>query len=351
MSEFKVFTSAELSNDEYHDPESWCAQYFSGSVLAEVYAGCPAGMKFAKRKAGKALQFGTQSHTNFESRELFERQYRRAPAPEDYKVLITSQAALAAKIKSWGIPGTSGKGYPELLKMMCDAGQDLNVLWLIEMIAESQARADGVELIKAEDYDACVAMRSVLESIPEHNACMNSPTAQRELSIFGVVNGVKVKVRIDHIDIVKNYRMQVRTGVWVDGVPEMEWVTYPEVVVITDYKTTMSANPKEFGKLCANHHYLLKMSLQHDLFVNAYPGDKRPVIVRLLAQEKSEPYLPMAFRFNDEHLRIGRRQYLSVLNTLEICNRLDVWPAYENGAAEVELQLPEWFLKQNRTNS
>ncbi|MFK9872965.1 hypothetical protein ACJEQE_31585, partial [Klebsiella pneumoniae] len=81
------------------------------------------------------------------------------------------------------LKGTTGKTYPELIKMMVDCGEDLNVMWLIEMIAESQARADGVQLTDAKDYDACVAMRQVLESIPEHNACMNSKTAQRELSL------------------------------------------------------------------------------------------------------------------------------------------------------------------------
>ena len=205
MSEFKVFTSAEMPNEVYHDPNSWTAEYTSGSNLAEVFQSSPASWKFKERdENAKPLIFGTQSHTNFESKALFEAQYRRAPAPEEFKDLITSQTALAAKLKSFDLKGTSGKQYPDLIKMMVDCGEDLQVQWLIEMIAESEARAAGVELVNAKDYDACVAMRQVLESIPEHNACMNSPTAQRELSIFGVINGVKVKVRLDHIDECEN---------------------------------------------------------------------------------------------------------------------------------------------------
>lgn len=347
MSEFKVFTSAELPNEEYHNPKSWTAEYTSGSNLAEIHASCPAAWKFKQRdENAKPLVFGTQSHTNFESAELFAKAYRRAPAPEDFENLITSQTALAAKLKSFGLKGTTGKQYPDLIKMMVDCGEDLNVLWLIEMIAESQARADGVELVAAKDYDACVTMRKVLESIPEHNACMNSPTAQRELSIFGTINGVKVKVRLDHVDVVKNVEATLITGYDEKGQPIWEPIIYPEAIVITDYKTTMSANPLEFPRLAFNHGYYLKMALQHDLFKKAYPEETRPVVVRLLAQEKKEPFLPLAFRMTSEQLKIGRLQYMSVINTFAVCSAHDVWPSYANGAPEVDLDTPDWVRKQ-----
>lgn len=343
---FRVFTSEELTNDAYHDPNSWCAEYVSGSSLADIFSSCPAAWKFKQRENSKALTFGTQSHTNFESRELFEKHYRRAPAAEDFKDLITSQTALASKLKSFGLKGTTWKGYPELLEMMVKCGEDLNVLWLIEMIAESQARADGVELVNAKDYDACVKMRQVLESIPEHNACMNSPTAQRELSIFGVIDGVKVKVRLDHIDICKGVWATVKTGDDPEGNPIYEAVQYEEAIVITDYKTTASANPAEFGRLAVNHGYLLKMALQHDLFKRAYPDEKRPVVVRLLAQEKKEPFLPLAFRMRPEHLKIGRLQYMSVIKTFAMCEQHNIWPSYANGEPEIDLDVPDWFTRQ-----
>ena len=346
MSDFKVFTSAQMSNDEYHDRKAWTAEYTSGSNLAEIFATCPAAWKFKQREESKALVFGTQSHTNFESAELFAKTYRRAPAPEEIKDLITSQSALASKLKSFGLTGTSNKQYPELIKMMVDCGEDLNVLWLIDMIAECQARADGVELVPAKDYDSCIKMRQVLESIPEHNACMNSPTAQRELSIFGVINGVKVKVRLDHVDVVENVTVRVKTGVTPDGSPEYHDVTYPEAVVITDYKTTASANPAEFARAAFNHGYYLKMALQHDLFKKAYPDETRPVIVRLLAQEKKEPFLPLAYRMTDEQLKIGRLQYMSVINQFAVCQAHDIWPSYANGEPEIDLDTPDWVRRQ-----
>lgn len=347
MNKFMAYTSEEMSNELYHDPEAWTADYVSGSSLAEIYSTCPAAWKFKPRDdKSKALVFGTQSHTNFESKELFEKTYRRAPAPEDFKDLITSQTALAAKLKSFGLKGTTGKTYPDLIKMMVDCGEDLNVLWLIEMIAESQARADGVQLIDAKDYDACVAMREVLESVPEYNACMNSENAQREMSIFGVINGVKVKVRLDHVEVAKNVTCTLINGYDDKGNPICEDIIYPEAIVITDYKTTMSANPVEFMRLAYNHGYYLKMALQRDLFIKAYPDEKRPVVVRLLAQEKKEPYFPLAFRMNNEQLKIGRIQYMSVIHQFAVCQERNEWPSYANGEPEVCLDTPDWVRRQ-----
>lgn len=340
--DFKWFTSEEMTNDFYHSKEDWPKDYVSGSDLGKIFAECPAAWFFSEKEETHALKFGTESHTNFESKELFEKTYRRAPKAEEIKDVITSQTALAAKLKSFGLTGTSGKQYPELIKMMVDCGENLNVMWLIDMIAESQARADGIELINADDYDACIAMRNVLEVIPEHRDCMNSPTAQREMSIFGVINGVKVKVRLDHTDICNNPIQIEKWG--------FDPLIHPEVVVITDYKTTRSANPSEFGTQVARLGYLLKMALQRDLFKKVF-NEKRPIVVRLLAQESKPPYLPLAFRLTDRQLSWGRDDYMSVIHTYQICKETNVWPSYANGEPEVELTVPEWYSRRYEPKS
>lgn len=339
-SKFKVLTADQLSNDEYHDKESWCAEYVSGSSLGDIYATCPAAWRFAVRKDTGALEFGTQSHTVMLEVDRFDKTYRRAPAADDFKNAITSQMALASHLKNVvGLKGTSGKQYPDLIKMMVDADLDLNVMWLIEMIAESQARAHGVELVKPESYDNCMSMRSTILNIPEHAAIINSPTAYRELSIFGEIFGVKVKVRIDHVDIQKNYTIWE----WDENLQEHVPTVHPEVIVITDYKTTQSVKPEEFGRHAYNFGYYLKMALQRDLFVAAH-DEKRPVVVQLLAQEKKEPFLPLCFRITKDQLRIGRNQYVSVIHQFSECKKHDVWPSYENGAPVVDLPMPE-FVK------
>lgn len=338
-SKFKYFTNDQMTNDEYHDPDSWTADYVSGSSLGEIFATCPAAWKYKKREDTKALTFGTQSHTVMLENERFHDTYRRAPLVTEIKDAITSQTALASKLKACGLIGTAGKQYPDLIELMVKNEIDLNVMWLIDMIAESQARADGVELVKAEDFDACLQMRANLMTVPKHERCINSKTAQRELSIFGEIFGVKVKVRLDHVDEITDAELIKSYGFD----PEL----FPSIVVITDYKTTQSVKPSEFGRHAFNFGYYLKMALQRDLFKAAF-NEERPIVVRLLAQEKKEPFLPMAFKMTDEQIKLGRKQYVSVIHQFAECVKHDVWPNYENDADEVELPTPEFVAYQNK---
>lgn len=339
QSDFFWFTNEEMSNDFYHDKEAWTFDFVSGSSLCDIHQSSPASWFFAKNEITKALEFGTQSHTNFESKALFDATYRRAPAPEDYKDLITSQAALAAKLKSFGLTGTSGKQYPDLIKMMVDCGEDLNVLWLIDMIAQCKAWADGVELVKAEDYDKCKMMRAVLESVPEYAMMMESPTAMHELSLFGKISGVNVKVKLDYVDTVTDPHLIRQLGYD----PEL----HPEIIVIMDYKTTSSANPADFDRKAFDLGYYLKMALQRDLFVKVY-DEKRPVCLVLLTQEKKEPFLPVARPMTREQVLLGRKQYMSVIHTFSICKETNVWPGYANGAPFVQLETPDYIKRQHK---
>jgi hypothetical protein len=325
---FKAYLNEEMSNEAYHAE----TEHISGSSLADIFSSCPAAWRFKERTESKALAFGTQAHTNVLENEKFDKIYRRAPAQEDYEDLITSQAALATKLKSMGITGTSGKQYPELMEMLEKTGEKLNVWWDINNKVQQQAEIDGVELIPAKDYDMCIAMREVLFNIPEYASSLSHETAITELSIFGLINGTGVKVRLDHVAVEE-----------IDGI---------ETVVITDYKTTQSADPKEFGRLACNHGYLLKMALQRDLFVKTY-NEKRPVVVRLLAQEKKAPYLPMRFTLTDSQIKIGRRQYMSALALYSKCKEYDSWPGYNMGDTDCVLEIPEWYARQyeDSTNS
>ncbi|MGG8661086.1 PD-(D/E)XK nuclease-like domain-containing protein [Streptomyces lividans] len=315
---FTVYTNDELSNEAYHEEQD----HISGSSLAEILATSPAKWKFKQRNnSSAALKFGTLSHCMMLEREVFDSTCMRATDFDEVEGLITSRTALSAALKKVGVSGTSGKDYNELVEMMYKSGEDWPVKWLIEQQESAGALISGKELVSANDYDKVISMREVLTNIPAYDAVINSPTAQKELSIFGEILGCGVKVRLDHVDVV-------------DG-----------VVYITDFKTTSSASPDEFGRLACKHMYLLKMSLQRDLFVMAF-NEKRKVKVRLLAQEKEEPYLPMMYTLSDEHLRIGRLQYCEALSVYKNCKQTDKWPGYSGGIAEQELIIPDWVSKQ-----
>ncbi|WNO47609.1 capsid maturation protease [Escherichia phage ES] len=313
---FKVYLNNELSNEAYHEEQD----HISGSSLAEILATSPAKWKFKQRNnSSAALKFGTLSHCMMLEREVFDSTYMRATDFDEVEGLITSQTALSAALKKVGVSGTSGKGYNELVEMMYKCGEDWPVKWLIEQQESAHALISGKELVAAKDYDKVIQMREVLTNIPAYDSVINSPSAQKELSIFGEILGCGVKVRLDHVDVV-------------DG-----------IVYITDYKTTSDASPRGFGKSAYDHGYLCKMALQRDLFVKAF-NEKRKVVVRLLAQEKTEPYLPMSYTLTDEQLRIGRLQYCEALSIYKNCKETNMWPGYSNGATEQELMIPEWVI-------
>lgn len=334
---FQYFLNEEMTNDEYHASEGWVSEYVSGSSLADIHATCPADWKFRIRELSKALAFGTQSHTMMLEVEKFDSLYARGVMAGEIKDCITSQSALASKLKACGLIGTSGKGYPELLVMAAKNDIEVNVLWLEEMLAEWNAKHEGKELVKAEDYDACKYMRQTLLNIPRHAATINSHTALREISIFGIIFGVKVKVRLDHVDTITDPELIKKYGYD----PEIN----PEIVVITDYKTTQSVKPSDFARHAFNLGYYLKMALQRDLFKAAFE-ETRPIVIRFLAQEKKVPYLPLGFTMTNEQLAIGRQQYTSVIHVFSECVKHDVWPSYENNADEVVLPTPEFVKYQ-----
>lgn len=317
---FTAYTREELTNEAYHSE----TDHISGSSLVEIIQGSPAKWKFKQRNSdSKALKFGTLSHTCILEGDMFDKEYLRATDLDAIEGLITSQAGLSAALKKVGVAGTSGKGYSELVEMMYRSGEYWDVKWLIEQQESARALIEGKELVSAADYDKVVAMREVLCNIPAYSAIVNSETAQKELSIFGEILGVGVKIRIDHVDVV-------------DG-----------VVCITDLKTTASASPQEFGRLAFKHGYLAKMALQHDVFVRAF-NEKRKTKVSLLAIEKEEPYLPMLYNITEEQLKVGRRMYLEALATYKKCKENDEWPGYAMGATEIDLDVPEWDMRKYR---
>ena len=320
---FKVYTSDELINAVYHEE----SEHVSGSGLARIFSTCPAAYKYAEHDdESKALKFGGLAHTVILENSVFDSTYYRQPAQEEFEDLITSKASLAARLKAMGIAGTSGKDYPELMEMLSLTGESLNVWWDIQR--RSELEAEGREIVSAKDFDTVQAMREVLCGIPAYNSIVNSETAQRELSIFGEINECGVKVRLDHVDVVG------------------------DTVIITDFKTTSDASPEGFGRLAANYGYLLKMSLQRDLFVRAF-NEKRRVVVQLLAQEKKAPYLPMLYTLSDAHITLGRRQYMQALATYKQCKKYDKWPGYNMIEDSMELQVPSYYMSkyENSTNS
>lgn len=313
-------SSDDLTNEQYHEDEI----YITGSSLWTIFSKCPAAWRFQKAQEAKAkklnsaqkpLTFGTTSHTMLLEPDRFAREFFRLPNPEDFPELITSIKGMESWLKARGQKGYSNKK-PEELIAMCRAiqqpGEVLNIWHEIEALAVKEA--NGREIVPAKDWDRVHSMRDVL--LVNHNYRRIIETGIPELSLFCIIDGVPVKVRLDRVT---------------------------DVGEIIDYKTTQSAEPEKFGRLAHDLGYWCKMALQHDCFKLAYQQD--PAGTKLLVQEKDEPWLALMNRLTPEQIMIGRAQYKTALQVYKHCREADVWPAYANGQEEIPLATP-MYLQQ-----
>lgn len=307
---FKVFTADQLTNEQYHEERN----HVSGSQLCTLLFGCPAKLKLAPRKDASHFIFGTTAHTNILEQERFEREYVRLPSPGEFKDLLTSDQAMKNWLRDYGVGGYSNKKTDELINMIRATGvAGINIWPEILRDTEAKAKELGATIVKGEDYDKTVMMRQVIL----HNGAMREvvESGYPEISIFWELNGVPVKVRLDRVT--SDY-------------------------CIVDYKTTRSAAAEEFGRHAYNLGYYLKMALQHDVFEAAY--GRKPTAVKLLAQEKEEPFLAKLYRMSDWQLEKGREQYQAALALYQRCVETDTWPNYGLTNDEEELFTPE-FVK------
>jgi len=316
-----VFQSTELTNEEYHANTS----HISGSSITAMLHKSLAGWRFAdpepEDKKSKAMQFGTNAHTNMLEKSVFDSSYVRAPSVNDYedkKLIITSVAGLQSWMKDRGLAGRSKSDPFELIAMIRDAvaideNEKMPIFWH-EVEKAAKEEAGERELIKAEDFDKITRMRHVLLENPQFNEVIEGGAS--EISIFTMLMGVPVKIRIDRVTDI--------AGLW-------------------DYKTCENAEPERFARRSFDLGYHIKMALQYHVFSKAY--DRPPSEVVLLAQETAAPFQAVKFALTEKTRIIGTAQLKQALSMYKAAKEADIWPTYNNGES-VDLDPPYYVERQ-----
>lgn len=308
----KVYFNNELSNQDYHAD----TEHINGSGLWNLYDRCPAAWRYKDEEdeQSKALVFGTGSHTALLEPERFEAEYARMPTKDDFgSELLVTVSDMNSWAKERGIKGLSGKTKAEVIKIIRSTGEPVRIYDEERLFAELNAK--GRILLEGDDYDAIMQMRAVIHANSYYSSLLSG--AYSEVSILGQLLGEPSKVRFDCL---------TRGG------------------DIIDYKTAVSAKPDEFFRHAARLGYFMKMTMQHDMFVEAY--GHAPRSVNLLVQEKKSPFIPALIRLTDEQLRIGRIQLRSAMEIYKACKKANSWPGYSMGNPVIEMETPEWFKKQ-----
>lgn len=302
-----LYTSAQLSNERYHSSEFPQA---SGSQMAEIIDTCPAEYIGAERKESAALINGTGLHCCVLEPKLFKETYARGIDASEYPEALVTGKDLEVWCRDAGIKGFSGKKKEELIAFIQanSAGENVQIFDVI--VAEHEAANAGKTILKPDAYDMVIKMRSALKKF----GYVFTPEMQMEVSCISE----NLKCRWDIL---------VPSGaISPDG-------TITKNGEIWDLKSTVNVKPEKFGLQSEKCFYWLKMALQHDLYEQHF--GVAPDRVVLLAQRKTPPYLPQAYKLTRQQLEAGRDMYMGAYEYLQECKSSGVWPGYGGGVIDL----------------
>lgn len=121
----------------------------------------------------------------------------------------------------------------------------------------------------------------------------------------------------------------------------LDWLPNPGLdrMVISDYKTAVSASGSAFRRAVVNYGY----HQQHDHYsegVRRCGVDADPRFV-FVVQEKTAPYLVQVFELDDAAVQAGRELNRQATNIFSTCVAGDAWPGYSENIER--LSLPPWY--------
>lgn len=169
--------------------------------------------------------------------------------------------------------------------------------WLTKAAKEAKAAAlaDGKQPLLTKEWAQVQAMR---DAVMNHEVASQYFTGHKaEQSVFWEEGGLMLKCRPD---------------AWLPG-------------IIVDLKTTVDANPNEFGKTAFNYGYFMSAAHYIDGVKAATGEDVKFIFVNV---EKTAPYLVSVTEIDDVALDYGRQILDRAKRIYAECTTNDRWPGY-----------------------
>ena len=190
---------------------------------------------------------------------------------------------------------------------------------------KEQAAAAGQIALKADEYREVVAMVDALRAHPIAGKIFNPERGKPERSLFwhDRPNEIWRRARLD-------------------------WLPNPDNsgrLIVADYKTARSANPRTWLREACNLGYHLQ-DANYRAGVAAVTGTPiRDIAFVFVVQEKEPPYCPVVIELNPEAQRAGAELMDRAARTFRHCLATNTWPGYADDRI-VDGQLPGWYLNQ-----
>lgn len=188
--------------------------------------------------------------------------------------------------------------------------------------ARDEAHAAGQTPLLAADFERVQAMAAALREHPRASALLRPDSGRPEVSVFWHDEryGIDRRARFD----------------WLPN------ESASGVMVMPDYKSTASAEPRKFARSIFDYGYDVQAVFYTDAVRAA--GLAEHVRFVFIAQEKTAPYLTAVYELDDHALAVGRARVDEACATFAQCVKTGQWPGYPE---EVEyVSAPPWLADQ-----
>jgi exodeoxyribonuclease VIII len=167
-------------------------------------------------------------------------------------------------------------------------------------------------LLPEKDYDR--VMR-VVQSVRtgKHSHIVNANNAEREVSVFFEISGIKLRCRPDLVLLDDN--------------------------IIIDVKTTKSANRNSFARDCYTYGYHMQAALYAAGWAMAGGGPEPEF--KFLCVELDEPYATALYTLDRGSFQAGQWAVRKALRLYEQCVSTGQWPGYTDDT----ISLPRWAFQ------
>jgi hypothetical protein len=169
------------------------------------------------------------------------------------------------------------------------------------------ADAEGKELIvQLKDYEQAINIRNAVYA--NNIAVKLLEQGHAELPVFGKIEGLDAKCKVDFLNTKYN--------------------------VCIDLKTTVCSSPNEFSKSIYNYRYHVQAAFYLDLT----KADK----FIFIAVEKEAPFNVELYEIDAEAIELGRKEYLKDIETLKKCKESGNFHGYTVDNQIHLISLPNW---------
>ena len=188
--------------------------------------------------------------------------------------------------------------------------------------AVKAAREAGRVPLHREEHERILGMAAAIKAHPLAPILFSDGKAEQSAFWRDADSGVWRRARFD----------------WLPGVR-----TKSGRLIIPDYKTTITAHPREWGKKSADFGYHMQADAYTEAAQACGLGDE--VVLVFVAQEKEPPYVVSVFQLDADAMRIGNYLNRKAIDLYAECTRLGRWPGYSTAVEQVSL--PGWYLNQH----